>query len=202
MAAKQKVARPPIEEPSESEPELSEPELQLQLDLDDELQNNFVDEQHFQIGDMPEPESDNIRHSKSLPAPRRPLPPPPPPSKFQQKQVTKRERPVVGLKAITEQDLMQGAAKLRTVKRNFNPGLLHVMLCQSCVCGNAHSWSHAPMMHLCDRPEKIAGGNAMRSKLLCFLSTCSRVFCIDFSICILCSLTQYACYGLLAVIYL
>ena len=74
-----------------------------------------------------------IRQTRSMPIARLKValsPPPPPPAfAFPNKTpVGMLDANAVGLKTITEKDLIQGAARLKTVKRNFNPGWLCAVL--------------------------------------------------------------------------
>ena len=81
-----------------------------------------------------------IRQTRSMPTsglrfalsppPSPPPPPPPPPAVglLSKTLVGMLDANAVGLKTITEKDLIQGAARLKTVKRNFNPGWLRAVL--------------------------------------------------------------------------
>ena len=75
-----------------------------------------------------------IRQTRSLPTAglqfARSLPPPPPPAMGLPNKTLlgMLDSNAVGLKTITEKDLIQGAARLKTVKRNFTPGWLRTVL--------------------------------------------------------------------------
>ena len=127
-----------------SDDEEQEHDVQLQQKMDvEEMQNMDDDEEDVRTSNAGA--SVQILQTQSMPAPHNRAPPPPPRHLPKEKGAQKRAThiaaksiaaksiaaqsiaatPVGGRKAITERDLIQGAARLKTVKRNFNPGWLY-----------------------------------------------------------------------------
>ena len=117
-----KNKRAVIVDSSADEEQENDDQLQQKMDVE-EMQNMDDDKEDVTMSN--DAASVQIRQTQSMPAPRSRAPPPPPRNLPKKNRAQKKATPIAERKPITERDLIQGAARLKTVKRNFNPGWLH-----------------------------------------------------------------------------